>query len=92
MSSAASFLKDRADSQTSHRIRWLFDGTIAWWKETSSGSDVTWNKLGGSFKVVLAHPNGWGLREQTILKDACVHSGVMRSREEAERRIVMVTE
>lgn len=53
---------------------------------------MTWNKLGGSFKVVLAHPNGWGLREQTILKDACVQSGVMRSREEAERRIVMVTE
>jgi len=53
---------------------------------------VTWNKLGASYKVVLAHPNGWGLREQTILKEACVQSGVMRSREEAERRIVMVTE
>lgn len=42
-------------------------------------------------EVVIAHPNGWGIREQTLLRAAAVEAG-FATRAAAQTKIRFVTE
>ncbi len=50
-----------------------------------------WHTYFPSADVVLAHPNGWGLREQEFMRGAAVAAGIV-PQEEAHSRIFFVTE
>lgn len=42
-------------------------------------------------EVIIAHPNGWGIREQSFLRDAAVDAGFAKS-DDASNKIRFVTE
>ncbi|QRV90341.1 heat shock protein 70 kDa 12A [Ceratobasidium sp. AG-Ba] len=54
-------------------------------------SVIKWEQLAPTMNLVMAHPNGWGLREQDRLRQAIVLSGVMDD-SEARRRVYFVPE
>ena len=50
-----------------------------------------WKAHFPSADVVIAHPNGWGLREQEFMRKAAVAAGIVLQ-SEASSRIFFVTE
>ena len=50
-----------------------------------------WEAHFPSADVVIAHPNGWGLREQEFMRRAAVAAGIVLQ-SEASSRIFFVTE
>ncbi|KAG8759784.1 hypothetical protein FRC11_001447, partial [Ceratobasidium sp. 423] len=40
------------------------------------GKDI-WQKFSPEMEVVLAHPNGWGIREQAFLRSAVIRAGLL---------------
>ncbi|QRV90330.1 heat shock protein 70 kDa 12A [Ceratobasidium sp. AG-Ba] len=54
-------------------------------------SAVRWEQLAPNMTLVIAHPNGWGLKEQDRLRHAVALSGIM-SEAEAQNRVCFVSE
>ncbi|CAE6539073.1 unnamed protein product [Rhizoctonia solani] len=50
-----------------------------------------WERYSSDMEVILAHPNGWALREQTFLRKCAVDSGFSTS-EKAQKNIRFLTE
>jgi hypothetical protein len=44
-----------------------------------------WDQYKSSMEVVLAHPNGWGIREQAFLRLAAVKAGYTNANDAASR-------
>lgn len=38
-----------------------------------------WQTYGPALEVIIAHPNGWGIKEQTFLRSAAVKAGFTKS-------------
>ncbi|KAH7325278.1 hypothetical protein B0J17DRAFT_681749 [Rhizoctonia solani] len=51
----------------------------------------TWEELSRNMTLVIAHPNGWGIEQQTRLRSAVVASGFIGGAESAQR-VKFVTE
>ncbi|KAG9079181.1 hypothetical protein FRC06_007898 [Ceratobasidium sp. 370] len=50
-----------------------------------------WEQLAPTMSLVIAHPNGWGLKEQDRLRNAVILSGIM-TESDTHRRIFFVPE
>jgi hypothetical protein len=50
-----------------------------------------WARYSPTMEVVIAHPNGWGIREQTFLRSAAVAAGFSNT-EQALGKIRFLTE
>lgn len=50
-----------------------------------------WQRYSPSMEVVIAHPNGWGIREQTFLRKVAVNAGFSAS-DQAQKNIRFLTE
>ncbi|KEP46266.1 putative heat shock 70 kDa protein 12A [Rhizoctonia solani 123E] len=51
----------------------------------------TWEELSRNLILVIAHPNGWGVQQQSRLRSAVVRSGFI-SQDESGKRVRFVTE
>ncbi|CAE7146418.1 unnamed protein product [Rhizoctonia solani] len=59
--------------------------------EVIADGQTIWENYSSNMDIVIAHPNGWGLREQDLLRRAIVLAGIKTS-ENAETQIRFVTE
>jgi hypothetical protein len=50
-----------------------------------------WERYGPEMEAIIAHPNGWGIREQAFLRTAAVDAGLSSS-DRAPTKIRFVTE
>ncbi|KAG8727674.1 hypothetical protein FRC10_005777, partial [Ceratobasidium sp. 414] len=72
-------------------FRYLFKHTRTFFQgHTFLGQDI-WRSLCTSMDIVIAHPNGWGTREQGILRKAAVEAG-WSTRRRSEQQISFVSE
>lgn len=73
-------------------IGYLFNQTGKYFKLRVLDGLRLWETLKGTIEFVIAHPNGWDIREQGILRDAAVAAKIVSSLEEAEERVHFVSE
>jgi hypothetical protein len=73
-------------------IGYLFRHTESFFKEFTLDGKTIWDNLSASIEFVFAHPNAWGLKEQTVLQNAAVRAGLVTNASVAEGRIHFVTE
>ncbi|KAG9076715.1 hypothetical protein FS749_011475, partial [Ceratobasidium sp. UAMH 11750] len=81
---------------TVHRVyvdyfRYLFQQTQTFFQDRTLLGHETWRFLYPTMDVVIAHPNGWGLREQVVLRTAATEAG-WSTLERSRRQIWFVTE
>jgi hypothetical protein len=62
-------------------LRYLFQHTKAFFERAVLGGYEIWQSLSESIDVIIAHPNGWGTREQGVLRTAAVAAGISTSAE-----------
>ncbi|KAH8922553.1 hypothetical protein BT69DRAFT_1334601 [Atractiella rhizophila] len=55
-------------------ISYLIDSTMSYFVETTHDGAVVWDKLSTSAKLIIAHPNGWGIKEQAFLREAALNA------------------
>ncbi|KAG8996766.1 hypothetical protein FRB90_012640 [Tulasnella sp. 427] len=60
--------------------------------KTHVDGDKIWDSLRGSAHFVLSHPNGWGSRQQKIMRKAAILAGLVPDTPEGNERIEFVTE
>ena len=72
-------------------IRYLFDSTEAFIKESEPMGEDIWKSVEKNIDLVLAHPNGWEGREQEFLRKSVVQASIF-TEEEALSRVSFVTE
>jgi predicted small integral membrane protein len=73
-------------------IGYLFRHTESFFEEFTLDGKTIWDNLAASIEFVFAHPNAWGLKEQTVLQNAAVRAGLVPSATTAGQRIHFVTE
>ena len=72
-------------------IRYLFDSSRAFIKESEPVGDQLWETVQSNIDLVLSHPNGWEGREQEFLRNSVVKASVF-TEEEALSRVSFVSE
>ncbi|QRV77741.1 heat shock protein 70 kDa 12B [Ceratobasidium sp. AG-Ba] len=72
-------------------LGYLLRQTKQFFEERVLDGVSVWDKNHSSMEVVLAHPNGWGIREQTFLRLAAVDAGLAEPAS-ASSKIRFVTE
>ncbi|KAL8292778.1 hypothetical protein RQP46_001390 [Phenoliferia psychrophenolica] len=74
-------------------IAYLFNNAKGWFETNApDGADI-WRRNSQSFKLVIAHPNSWGMREQAFLKRAVNKSDIcVIASESSLNQVVFVTE
>ncbi|KAG8720502.1 hypothetical protein FRC09_009456 [Ceratobasidium sp. 395] len=66
-------------------LRYMFEHTKSFFqKEVFEGKQV-WEKHSNSMEVVITHPNGWGIYEQTKLRTAAIRAGLVPERDSTSR-------
>ncbi|KAL8277735.1 hypothetical protein RQP46_009857 [Phenoliferia psychrophenolica] len=74
-------------------FKWLVKAAQKFYEETSADGELLWKKLSGKMEFVVAHPNGYGLAEQTILRKALEDASLIKADDEVgEQRLRFVTE
>ncbi|CAE6537632.1 unnamed protein product [Rhizoctonia solani] len=56
-------------------LGYLLQRTQTYFEDHISGGKQIWKQYKPTMEVVLAHPNGWGIREQSTLRSAAVEAG-----------------
>ncbi|KAF8606746.1 hypothetical protein BDV93DRAFT_488628 [Ceratobasidium sp. AG-I] len=56
-------------------LGYLLKHTKSFFEDRILDGEQIWTRYQSKMKVVIAHPNGWGLREQTFLREAAVEAG-----------------
>ncbi|QRV77747.1 heat shock protein 70 kDa 12A [Ceratobasidium sp. AG-Ba] len=56
-------------------MKYLLEHTHSFFEDRIMNSALIWNKYRARLEVVIAHPNGWGLREQAFLRAAFIDAG-----------------
>ncbi|KAG8737712.1 hypothetical protein FRC10_007911 [Ceratobasidium sp. 414] len=69
---------------------YLLGHTRSFFEERVVDGPLIWEKHHPQMEVIIAHPNGWGIREQTFLRDAAVDAGFASSA--SSHKIRFVTE
>lgn len=57
---------------------------------TTNGRSL-WSNLIGKSRIILTHPNGWGLKEQAVLRRAAIRADLV-TQADAHDRVEFVTE
>ncbi|KAL8292760.1 hypothetical protein RQP46_001372 [Phenoliferia psychrophenolica] len=74
-------------------IQYLFNNAKTWFETNAPDGEEIWRRNLQSFKLVIAHPNSWGMREQAFLKRAVKKSGIcVIASDTAANQVVFVTE
>lgn len=72
-------------------MRYLLKHTKKYFEEHVLQGKSEWERYSPSMKVVIAHPNGWGINEQDFLRRAAVYAGYATARN-APSQIQFVSE
>lgn len=72
-------------------LGYLYKHTQECFERVIGDGKTAWQNYEGSRVFVIAHPNGWALREQKFLRDAAVQAGFVTA-ENAVDRVRFVTE
>ncbi|QRV80584.1 heat shock protein 70 kDa 12A [Ceratobasidium sp. AG-Ba] len=72
-------------------LRYLYAHTRNFFQDHVFHGQQVWQTLALSMEIVLAHPNGWGTREQGVLRSAAVAAG-MTTEAKSREQISFVTE
>ncbi|KAF8606745.1 hypothetical protein BDV93DRAFT_488627 [Ceratobasidium sp. AG-I] len=56
-------------------LGYLLKHTKSFFEDRILDGEQIWTRYQSKMKVVIAHPNGWGLREQTFLREAATEAG-----------------
>jgi hypothetical protein len=75
-------------------LQYLFRHTKTYFEEKEFGGKQTWRKLAASkcINFVIAHPCGWGLLEQSMLRRVTVRAGLVGSLQLAKDQVQFVAE
>lgn len=71
-------------------LRYLFDCARQFIIETYS--ERLWNSVEDRIEIILSHPNGWGGLQQSKLRDAAVHAGLVPDTTTGRQRVHFVSE
>lgn len=72
-------------------IRYLVAHTRTFFEDRTPNGRNVWLNLIEYADFVIAHPNGWGLKEQSVLRRAAIQADLVRP-SDADARIHFVTE
>ncbi|CAE6499636.1 unnamed protein product [Rhizoctonia solani] len=72
-------------------LGYLLKNTRAVFENRLLDGRMIWQQYSPTMEVVIAHPNGWGIREQEFLRAAAVAAGFSTS-DQASSKICFVTE
>lgn len=72
-------------------LGYLLQHTKSFFEDRILDGKQIWMRYQPKMEVVIAHPNGWGIREQTFLREAAVEAG-FADRASAPTKIRFVTE
>ncbi|KAF8606719.1 hypothetical protein BDV93DRAFT_468293 [Ceratobasidium sp. AG-I] len=72
-------------------LRYLLQHTKSAFEDHILDGKKTWRTHGPTMEVIIAHPNGWGVREQCFLRTAAVQAG-LADVATARTRVRFVTE
>ncbi|KAB5593091.1 Heat shock protein HSP70 [Ceratobasidium theobromae] len=72
-------------------LGYLLKHTQLYFEDRILDGKQIWEKYKPTMEVIIAHPNGWGIREQTFLRTAAVEAG-FADPDKASSRIRFVTE
>lgn len=70
---------------------YLLNNTRAYIRDYETDGANTWKKYWSSMDIAIAHPNGWGIKEQGFLRDTVVATGYC-SYEDSTKQIHFVSE
>ena len=71
-------------------LRYLFQWARQFITETYSES--LWKSAEDRIEIILTHPNGWGGLQQSKLRDAAVHAGLVPDTTTGRQRVHFVSE
>ncbi|KAG8715499.1 hypothetical protein FRC09_016562 [Ceratobasidium sp. 395] len=57
-------------------MQYLYKHTWTFFQDRRIKGQEIWNSLAPSMEIIMAHPNGWGIREQGVLRTAAVAAGL----------------
>lgn len=72
-------------------FRYLLAQTKVFFEESNLDGPTIWKSMFSTMQIVIAHPNGWGIREQGVLRNAAVKAK-LSSGEDASTRLTFVSE
>ncbi|CAE6412751.1 unnamed protein product [Rhizoctonia solani] len=72
-------------------LRYLLKHTKAYFEDRVLDGKYIWERYSPKMEVVVAHPNGWGLREQQFLRSATIAAG-LAGEDTASSKVRFVTE
>jgi len=73
-------------------IGYLFNHTRTFFQERVLDGHNTWQSLQDTVEFVVAHPNGWDIAEQVVLRYAMVTANIIPSLHAAQERVHFVSE
>ncbi|KAG8783944.1 hypothetical protein FRC12_019178 [Ceratobasidium sp. 428] len=71
-------------------LRYLLKHTRSFFEDRIVDGSLIWESYQPEMEVVIAHPNGWGIREQTFLRAVAIEAGLTLA--SSPHRIRFVTE
>ncbi|KAG8759783.1 hypothetical protein FRC11_001446 [Ceratobasidium sp. 423] len=72
-------------------LGYLLKHTRAYFEDRILDGRQIWERYSPTMEVVIAHPNGWGIREQAFLRSAAVSAGFSTT-DQAPAKVRFVTE
>ncbi|KAG8794422.1 hypothetical protein FRC12_024574 [Ceratobasidium sp. 428] len=72
-------------------LRYLYAHTRNFFQDHVFRGQEIWQSLAPSMDIILAHPNGWGVREQGVLRSAAVAAGIT-TEAKSRQQIIFVSE
>lgn len=73
-------------------LGYLFACARKYIQESHAGGKILWESLEDRIDFVLSHPNGWEGVQQTKMRGAAIHAGLIPDTESGRSRIHFVTE
>ena len=73
-------------------LRYLFQCTQTYIEGTYPRDANLWPSLVNNIDVLLSHPNGWGVPQQTQMREAAVLAGLVPDDRNGQDRIFFITE
>lgn len=72
-------------------LRYAFNHASEFFKSSTLDGQALWERLGRSFEIVFAIPNGWNNTQQNFIQDAAVAAGILPANF-ARQRLFFVSE
>jgi hypothetical protein len=84
-------VSDNVEQVYADFLGYLFRHTRGFFEEHNLNGQDIWNSLSESMSIIIAHPNGWSIYEQGVLRSAAVEAGISTDLE-SHQKIIFVTE